>query len=174
MRLRKGWGRLGMSFKETVIGLIPSTWDICDISEVSNVIDSLHQTPTYSDAGIPMVRVTDVKEEGLLLKNCYKVSDEVYELFTKNHIPKLGDIVISRVGTYGVFSNVKTTEKFCLGQNTAIISPTKINSKYLFYNLFNKKTKQQIDNFAVGSTQKTISLKNIKTIKIPVCKKIEQ
>ena len=162
-----------MSYKKTVIGLIPDTWDICDISEVSKVIDSLHQTPTYSDNGIPMVRVTDIKEDGLCLKNCYKVSDEVYKLFTKNHVPKSGDILISRVGTYGVFSYVKSKDRFCLGQNTAIISP-KINCRFLFYNLINDKTKQQIDNFAVGSTQKTISLKNIKTIKIPVCSEAEQ
>jgi len=162
-----------MSSKESILGSIPKAWEIRSICEVAKVIDSLHQTPVYSDAGIPMVRVTDIKEDGLNLGNCLKVSSEVYEMFTKNHIPQLGDILISRVGTYGVFCYVKTKEGFCLGQNTAIISP-KINSRYLFYNLINKRTKQQIDNFAVGSTQKTISLKNIKNIKTPICGKIEQ
>lgn len=162
-----------MSFKDSVIGTVPCEWEILSISEVSKVSDSLHQTPTYLDNGIPMVRVTDIREDGLVLENCFKVSDETYQLFTKNHKPTLGDIVISRVGTYGVFSYVNTSEKFCLGQNTAIISP-KINSKYLYYNLLNRRTKNQIDNFAVGSTQKTISLKNIKSIKIPICDEKEQ
>lgn len=162
-----------MSSKESIIGTIPNDWGMLSISEVSKVIDSLHQTPTYSDNGVPMVRVTDIKEDGLALENCLRVSNENYELFTRNHKPMLGDIVISRVGTYGVFSYVKTSEKFCLGQNTAIISP-EINSKYLFYNLINKRTKYQIDNLAVGSTQKTISLKNIKALKIPICDDNEQ
>lgn len=162
-----------MSFKETVIGTIPSEWEIFSVNEISKVIDSLHQTPTYSNSGIPMVRVTDIKQDGLDLVNCLRVSDEIYELFSRNHKPGLGDIVISRVGTYGVFNLVKTSEKFCLGQNTAIISP-EINSRYLFYNFINKRTSQQIDNIAVGSTQKTISLKNIKSLKIPVCSEEEQ
>ena len=162
-----------MSFKETVIGTIPNEWDIFSVNEISKVIDSLHQTPTYSDSGIPMVRVTDIKQDGLDLAKCLKVSDEIYELFTRNHKPRLGDILISRVGTYGVFSVVKTTEKFCLGQNTAIISPN-ISSKYLFYTFIDKRTSHQIDNIAVGSTQKTISLKSIKSLKIPVCAENEQ
>jgi len=39
---------------------------------------------------------------------------------------------------------------------------------------FSDKHKYQIDSLAVGSTQKTISLKNIKAIKIPVCNESEQ
>lgn len=162
-----------MRFIHSEIGQIPETWKIKTISEISKVVDSLHQTPIYADKGYPMVRVTDIKEGGLNLDNCLKVSDEVYNLFTKNHEPQLGDIVISRVGTYGVFSYVNTSERFCLGQNTAIISP-RINRRYLYYNFINSRTKHQIENVAVGSTQKTISLKNIKAIKIPVCCDNEQ
>lgn len=136
------------------------------LAEIATISDSLHQTPDYSKHGIPMVRVTDIKGGMLSLRGCLKVNEDTYKKFTSNHEPTCGDIVISRVGTYGVFSYVSTNEHFCLGQNTAIITP-KINPKYLYYCLLSQNIKIQIEQRVVGSTQKTLSLKNIKELEIP-------
>lgn len=135
--------------------------------EVANIVDSLHQTPKYCSKGIPMVRVTDVRGGTLDLSGCLMVSEEDYNKYTANHVPMKGDIVISRVGTYGNFSYVESDAPFCLGQNTAIISP-RINNRYLYYALVSPVIKQQIEQMVVGATQKTISLKNIKALEIPV------
>lgn len=135
------------------------------LDEVADVIDSLHQTPSYEEYGVPMVRVTDIKPGYLNLNQTVKVSAEVYEEFTKRHKPKRGDIVFSRVGTYGVVSFVNQDEPFCLGQNTAVIVPN-INEHYLFYCLQSPYVKQQIEQAVVGSSQGTISLKNIKGLEI--------
>ena len=70
------------------------------LQDIAKVIDSLHKTPSYSDVGIPMVRVTDVKPGFLNLHGTYKVTEEVYKEFTKNHCPRKGDIIITRVGSY--------------------------------------------------------------------------
>lgn len=141
--------------------------------DVAEVIDSLHQTPTYVDDGIPMVRVTDVKKGNLSLDKCLMVSEKVYQAYTAKYVPKKGDIVISRVGSYGNFAYVADDFRFCLGQNTAIISP-KINSRFLFYFLISPEAKRQIERKVVGSTQKTISLKNIKGIEIPIVDELIQ
>lgn len=134
--------------------------------EVADLFDSLHQTPRYSQMGYPMVRVADIATGNLQLEACLTVSESDFQKYTSKYTPSYGDIVISRVGTYGVFAYVNTRRKFCLGQNTAILSP-KINSKYLYYCLNSPEIKRQIDILAVGSTQKTISLKNIKALSIP-------
>lgn len=147
--------------------------NLISLNDIAEIFDSLHKTPQYSADGYNMVRVTDVKSGYLSLENCIKVSEDVYYEFTKKYKPRVGDIVISRVGSYGVFSYVNTCENFCIGQNTAIISP-KIDSKYLYYCLIDTSTKQQIDSMVVGSTQKTISLKNIKSIRIPLRSDMEQ
>ncbi len=143
------------------------------LSEVADVIDSLHQTPKYCNKGIPMVRVTDVRADDLDLTNCLMVSAEDYEKYSAKHKPQIGDIIISRVGSYGIFSYVASSKVFCLGQNTAIISP-KINSRYLYYVLSSFFVRQQIEQMVVGSTQKTISLKNIKDLQIPLFDEKEQ
>lgn len=142
-------------------------WKSCKLYEVADIVDSLHKTPQYEECGIPMLRVTDIKEGYLSLRSSAKVSPETYDEFTKKYQPKQGDIVISRVGTYGVFAYVSTKDKFCLGQNTAIVIPH-INKKFLYYSLISTKTKEYLNRIVTGSTQKTISLKNIKTIPLSV------
>ena len=141
--------------------------------EIADVIDSLHQTPEYVEEGIPMVRVTDVKPGDLLIDGCQFVTEDVFEKFTANHVPHKGDIVISRVGTYGNFAYVADDIKFCLGQNTSIIAP-RINSRYLYYFLQSPFTRRQIESRVVGSTQKTLSLKNIKELEVPCPDEVTQ
>ena len=133
------------------------------LEEIADIYDSLHQTPIYTEDGIHMVRVTDLSEGYLNLSKTLKVSEEVYNEFTKKYVPRKNDIIMSRVGTYGVCTLVNTEEKFCLGQNTVIISP-KQNKKFLYYYLISSNVREQIEGFVTGSTQKTISLKNIRNI----------
>lgn len=146
---------------------LPEAWEVCRLDQVATVIDSLHETPVYSDAGRPMVRVTDVQRGFLNLSKALRVTEDVFLKFTQRYTPKLGDIVFSRVGSYGNASYVNTDEPFCLGQNTAVLSP-RINGRFLHMFLQSAAARQQIEQAAVGSTQKTISLKSIGALQIPI------
>ena len=108
-------------YKQTEVGVIPEDWETSELSEKARVVDSLHQTPDFTDVGYPMVRVTDIKTGNLKLSGALNVSEVVFEAFTKNYRPKQGDIVLSRVGSYGVSSFVETEEPFCMGQNTVVV-----------------------------------------------------
>ncbi|EIM62220.1 restriction endonuclease subunit S [Desulfobacter postgatei] len=134
------------------------------LSEVADVIDSLHKTPKYSETGFPMVRCTDVKYGKLDLSDTLKVSDEVFAEFSRRYKPKKNDIIITRVGSYGLTALVDDSN-FCLGQNTTAIVP-KINPRYLYIALNSPQVKNQIEFSVVGSTQKTLSLKAINDLEI--------
>lgn len=141
--------------------------DLCDI------IDSLHKTPSYEAQGIPMIRVKDLYNGYFIIpKEAMSVSEEVYEEFSKRHKPAFNDILMSRVGTYGLISLVKTEDKFCLGQNTLVMTNFSENilSEYLFYFLISPYGKELIEKSVSGSTQKTISLKSINNFDILVPK----
>lgn len=142
-----------------------SEWKECKLEDIAEVIDSLHQTPKYSEFGYPMVRVTDIKKGYLDLSKTLKIDKEIFDKFSKNHIPKKGDIVFSRVGSYGNAAIVKTDEKFCLGQNTAFIIP-KQNSFFIFYYLNSPIGFAEIESSVAGSTQPTVSLKSIRNFRI--------
>ncbi len=114
-----------------------------------------------------MVRVTDIKNGVLNLETCRRVDRKTFDEFSRRHKPQIGDIVLSRVGSYGVPALVETAEIFCLGQNTVFII-TQINPRLVYHFLKSQGSREQIDKMVSGTTQLTISLKNIKRIVIPI------
>ena len=139
------------------------------LGNIAELHDSLHQTPSYSDEGTPMVRVTDISMGYLDVSSCRKVDASTYLEFIKNHRPNVGDILFSRVGSYGNSCYVKVYEEFCLGQNTVCISAnTKSMEPYFLYCLLNSNLlKNQIVSLATGASQKTISLESIRKLIVP-------
>ncbi|MGB2925867.1 MAG: type I restriction-modification enzyme R subunit C-terminal domain-containing protein, partial [Limnothrix sp.] len=96
-----------------------------ELGIIAKLIDSLHQTPKYiEEGGYPMLRVKDISSGFINLNSAFRVSKETFKEFSKRHLPQKGDIVLSRVGSYGVPAFVTTEELFCLGQNTVFIIPT--------------------------------------------------
>ncbi|NOU41513.1 MAG: hypothetical protein HOO85_09625 [Methylotenera sp.] len=158
--------RVRLGYKQTEVGVIPENWGVSKVEEVAKVVDSLHQTPSFSAEGYPMVRVTDIKTGNLNLNSALRVNAKVFVEFTKNYKPKRDDIVLSRVGSYGVSSFVETDEQFCMGQNTVVIQSI-VPARYLYYVLNSRGVRQQIDDGSYGSGYKSLSLKNIKELLVP-------
>ncbi|NLT68850.1 MAG: restriction endonuclease subunit S [Acidobacteria bacterium] len=135
------------------------------------LFDSLHKTPkSYIDEGYPMIRVTDIKRGSVRTDGTMKVDEKTYEEFSKKYKPEVGDIILSRVGSYGNSAIVTNGEPFCLGQNTVCLSPirSKVSPHYLYCCLNSRFVLAQFDSFITGASQPTISLKNIRTVRIPL------
>lgn len=133
------------------------------LSNVANIIDSLHSTPTYTEDGLPMVRVVDIKDRFIELEDCIKVDKASYNKHITNYKPRYGDIVITRVGSFGVLGRVELSDLFCLGQNIAIINPS-VDDKYLYYYLKSPYAKRYIFGNIGGSAYKSLSLEQIRKI----------
>jgi len=145
-----------------------SEWESDKLGNIASIVDSLHKTPKkYYDTGYPMVRVTDVKKGTLNLSSTLKVDKDTFTEFSKKHTPKKGDIIFTRVGSYGNSCIVGNETNFCLGQNTVYIIP-KIDPYFLYYFLNSPDGKYEIESSVGGSTQPTISLKSIKDYDIPI------
>jgi type I restriction enzyme S subunit len=143
------------------------------LEKVADIFDSLHQTPQYSETGLSMVRVTDIKGGFLNLHEALKVNNGVFETFTKKYLPEKYDLVMSRVGSYGNIGIVPSDNSVCMGQNTVVIHP-RINNKYLFHFLLSKTAQNFIERNVEGGNQKTLSLKSIREIPIPLVSEEEQ
>lgn len=132
------------------------------------VSDCLHVTPEYTDEGYPMVRVSEIGNNILNIDNALKVSEEDYAIYTSNYKPQRGDIVLARVGAFlGQFSFVDTDDEFCIGQNTTIIHPHKMN-KYIYYNLISDLTQKRLQREAAGSAYKSVGVDTIKNFEIDI------
>lgn len=139
---------------------------VINLIDIADVYDSLHQTPSYSINGYNMVRVQDIKGGYINIDKTLKVEETVWKLFTQKYVPQPNDVVVSRVGSYGNFALIPNNQ-CCLGQNVALIHP-KINPQYLYYVLTSTMTKQWINNNVKGTSQKSLSLADIKRVPIPV------
>ena len=152
----------------TELGEIPEEWEIKKLKDISKVIDSLHETPIYSENGFPMLRVVDVNGKAIDTSKANKVSEEIYLKFTRKYEPQKEDIIMSRVGSYGLVSYLKDNNKVCLGQNIVVITTNDLYKRYLFYSLNSNYIKSNIDKVTVGSSQKTLSLNNINEFVIAI------
>ena len=139
------------------------------ISSISRVIDSLHSTPQYQDKGYSMVRVVDVNNDFLSLEKCLKVDKDTYIKHNKNHQPVSGDIIITRVGSYGMVGYVDTIDEFCLGQNLSVIHPKKFDDgKFLYYYILSPFMQKVIYGNIGGSAYKCLGLEDIRNLPLNV------
>lgn len=85
------------------IGEIPSHWEITKVKFISNlVIDGSHHTPTYTDSGVPFLRVTDLHNERVDLDKVKFISEEEHQNLVKRTRPERGDVLLSKNGTIGL------------------------------------------------------------------------
>lgn len=137
-------------------------WEKRKFGTLNEIIDSLHQTPKeYIEVGYAMIRVTDVNDGNLNIEKCLKVSKDIFNEFTKRYSPKKDDIIMSRVGTCGATIKLNSNKHVCLGQNTVLLIP-KIDKGFVFKFMKSRFFQNQVDSMVVGSTQKTLSLKDLK------------
>ncbi|SFG37219.1 restriction endonuclease subunit S [Neptunomonas qingdaonensis] len=153
---------------------VPEGWKSHKLNTITNVIDSAHQTPSFSESGYPMVRIGDIKGGKLTLENTALVSKEVFKAFTKKYAPTHNDLLMTRVGSYGRCSIVKAKQAFCLGQNTVVINPISIDPDYLYHFLQTRNINEQIEDTVGGSSQKSLSLSAIMNLKVLTPDKCEQ
>jgi len=153
---------------------VPNGWCVEKLDQISRVIDSAHKTPIFSETGYPMVRVGDIKGGKVTLENTKYVPQDIFKIFTKNHLPTFNDLLMTRVGSYGRCSIVKSKREFCLGQNTVVINPKSVDSDYLYHFLQTENINNQIEDTVGGSSQKSLSLAAIKSLNILTPIKPEQ
>lgn len=106
-------------------------WQEKELSAITPAIfDGTHQTPTYTEAGIPFYSV-----ENLISGNANKfISKEDYDLATKKNKPEKGDILLTRIGRVGYSQVVTWDHEFSVYVTLAVIKRSqKFNSHYLHF-----------------------------------------
>jgi type I restriction enzyme S subunit len=132
-------------------------------------VDSAHRTPKYQDEGIPALRPRDVVDGKLNLDGARRVSEAEYEIQSKRHKPRQGDIVYSRELSYGWAAVLPETPRVCLSQGMCLFHPSsKLDTSFLLYVLNGSVGREQATRVAVGAAHPHINLGDIKSYSIPV------
>ena len=141
--------------------------DICDVGSSKRIYLS-----EYQAYGIPFYRGKEIieKDSNRNISNNLFISQERYnEIKEKFGVPVEGDILMTAVGTIGVSWYVNELNFYFKDGNLIWFKNFKkniVNSKYLYYIFKSKMFSEIIKNISIGSTQKAITIEQVKKIQL--------
>lgn len=84
------------------------------------IVDCEHKTaPTQSD-GFPSIRTPNIGKGHLILEGVNRVSESIYQRWTRRAIPKPSDLILAREAPAGNVGVIPDGERVCLGQRTVL------------------------------------------------------
>ena len=141
------------------------------LEEVTELITcGVAKRPEYVEDGIPFLSAKNVKEDKIIYKDYKYVSEETHAQLTKHNKPLKGDILYTRVGSYGSASVVDVDIEFSIFVSLTLIKPKKdiLNSRYLMYYLNSPKIKNLAANSINGVGVGNLNVGTVRKFPIPV------
>lgn len=145
-----------------------SCFNFVDLDSISELItDGTHKTPSYTDNGIPFLRVTDITQSNTSKK--YITIEEHKELIKRCN-PHKGDILYSKNGTIGVAKLIDWEYDFSIFVSLALIKPLQslIIPKYLEILLNSEQALSMAKGSSKSGTVTNLHLVDIKKLQIPL------
>jgi type I restriction enzyme, S subunit len=136
---------------------LPDGWCWVGIEQISEfVTDGDHNPPKKADRvlkGIPHLTAKNIINWTISEEGCTYITEEDFERIRKRYYPKVGDVVITCVGTLGRTAIVPDKYIFSADRNLAVVRliSNGINSEFLLLSL-NTTFSQKLINQASGST----------------------
>jgi type I restriction enzyme S subunit len=150
---------------------IPEGWEVKKLEELTNQIcvafvGSVYEDYCNKEVGVPMLRTTNITENGISYDDLKYVTKEFHQRNKKSQLSK-GDLLVARHGSNGM--PVIYDENFEANSlNVIIIKPNqKLMSSNLIYNfLTSDYAKDYILGSVGGSVQEVLNTKKIADLKI--------
>ena len=153
---------------------IPDSWKWVRLLDLCKTIaDGDHQAPPQVPSGIPFLVISNISKEILDFSNTRFVTQEYFDSLAYERIAENNDILFSVTGSYGIPVIVDCKQKFCFQRHIALIKGM-IDINYLYFLLRSPVVKLQCDKVATGTAQKTVGLKSLKNIIVPLPPLAEQ
>lgn len=159
-------------YKDSPLGKIPVEWDISLSSEYcDSIADGTHDTPKPTKEGYPLYTSKNLVAGKLDKADFYNISIQDMEQINKRSFVEQYDILFGMIGTIGNPVIVNEYDYNFSVKNVAIFrfSGLLVKSQWLYYYLSSEAFENYIQNIFSGSTQKFISLSNLRefVIKYP-------
>ena len=133
-------------------------WVTKKLDEVCELITcGVAARPDYVDDGIPFLSAKNVKEGQIVWSGYNCISEKTHKELTKNNKPLLGDILYTRVGSYGEAAVIEDDNEFSVFVSLTLIKVDKtvLNNYFLKHYLnsdFVKRlAKKSISSSGVGN-----------------------
>lgn len=158
----------GGEMVDSELDMIPKGWEVKKISELIEVKDGTHASPKVSKEGFPLVTSKHIKGDRIAIEDAKIISEKDYLEVNKRSKVDTGDILISMIGTVGLTYFVQEEEINFAIKNIGLFktSQNKTLSEYFYLYLKSDNMKNYIEARLAGTTQKYISLGELRNIPV--------
>lgn len=155
---------------------IPQGWEVVRLGDICDVRDGTHDSPKYTDFGIPLITSKNIVNGNLDLTDISYITQSDADKINERSKVDINDILMSMIGTIGNAILVNKIPNFCI-KNVALFKPnhSKISAVFLVQLIQSKIFKNILNISLDGGIQKFISLWNLRNLEILIPKdKVEQ
>lgn len=151
---------------------IKNGWKIVGLGDVSELTSSKRiYLSDYVSSGVPFYRSKEIINLSLgadISDVLYITGEKFNEIKNRFGTPKIGDLLITSVGTLGVVYRVKDENFYFKDGNLIWFRNFKeeVNSEYILYSLKSEDTQNRLMGIAIGSSQKAFTISALKNFKI--------
>jgi len=174
--LTKGIGHT--EFKDSELGRIPKSWEVSTLGDmVLKITDGEHLSPDIVTHGKPILSAKDIREDGVHISDAKFVEPTPFQKMLSRCNPEFGDVlVVSRGATIGRVTLNNLNIQFALMGSVILIKPAqeKLIGSFISLCLESETTQSEMLGLSGSSAQQAIYLKDIKSLKLPVPRLIEQ
>jgi type I restriction enzyme S subunit len=143
----------------------------------SEITDGDHQPPPKSNEGIPFITISNINKQAnqIDFTDTYKVPAAYFKSLKPNRKPCVGDVLYTVTGSFGIPVLVDCNLEFCFQRHIGLLRPkSNVSSRWLYYALMSPFVFRQAENGATGTAQKTVGLKVLREIRVPVMSQSQQ
>ncbi|MCG8124393.1 MAG: restriction endonuclease subunit S, partial [Candidatus Thiodiazotropha taylori] len=138
------------------------------MSDLIDVRDGTHDSPAPSEAGYFLVTSKNLENVNVNFTDAYRISEEDFDDVNRRSAVNTHDILISMIGTVGNVSYVSREKIDFAIKNVGLFrtSTKKELAGFLYFWLKSAPTARYISQCLLGSTQKYISLTDLRNIPV--------
>ena len=153
---------------------VPEGWRWVRLGEIcKSISDGDHQPPPQVPEGVPFLVISNVSAGRIDFSSTRYVPQDYFNTLSNDRIAQKGDILFTVTGSYGIPIKVESDEKFCFQRHIALLK-LMLDWDYIFYILKSPTIKSQCDAVATGTAQKTVGLKSLRNLIVPLPPLAEQ
>jgi len=145
------------------LGKVPRHWKASKLKNyTTQIVDGAHFTPTYTETGVPFLRVTDVTSKTIDFNKIKYIPESEHKDLIKRCNPQKGDLLLSKNGTIGVPKVINWDYEFSIFVSLCLIKfKPELSSKYAFYVFKSYQIAEQINSGIKQSTVINLHLDKI-------------
>lgn len=151
--------------------LVKQKWQTKKLDEVTHLITcGVAARPKYASSGVPFLSAKNVKNGKIIWSDFKFITKEKHKELTKNNKPLRGDLLYTRVGSYGEAAVIESDEEFSLFVSLTLIKPNKeiLNPYFLKYYLNSDVVKRLAKNSISGSGVGNLNVSTVRKFAISI------